>query len=119
MVRSASATWSKPTSAAASASGRSSTWNCFTPPPMGTTWETPLTESSRLRMVHSETLRASIIWRSRPVASWARACSSQATERKRISPITEEMGAIVGGGTSAGSCEPTSCSFSFTTCRAM
>src|SRR6056297_2681423 len=36
-----------------------------------------------------------------------------------ISPIMDEMGAIIGGGTSLGRLVVTNCSFSFTICRAL
>ena len=86
---------------------------------MGITWETPATDSRRLRSTQSATLRASIICARRPASSCASASFSQETERKRISPMTEEIGAMAGAGTSGGSCEETSWSFSLTICRAV
>jgi len=72
---SASATSSMLTSKALRRFGSSTTWNCFSSPPMGVTWDTPGSASNRLRIRDLAVVR-----RVRP------SCRSDVNEMKRISP---------------------------------
>jgi hypothetical protein len=87
--------------------GESTTWYCFSSPPIGVTCETPATERMRLRTCVTAVVRSSSwLWR------------SEVSETNRISPMIEETGAIVGASTSAGRLPPTAPRRSVTVWRA-
>ena len=87
--------------------GESNTWNCFTPPPMGVTCDTPGTASSRRRITVSAAVRSSM-----------GECSSELSEMKRISPMIEDTGASTGRSTSGGNSLAATFTFSLTIWRA-
>ena len=83
------------------------TWYCFVSPPVATTWDTPGTASRRFR-----TTQSAVVFRSMGV------CLSDVSAMNRISPMTEEMGAMTGLSAPGGSEGAASCSFSPTIWRA-
>ena len=100
-------TWLSDRPWACSLAGESTTWNCFTPPPMGVTCETPGTERMRRRITVSAVVRSSM-----------GVCLSEVREMKRISPMMEDTGASTGRSTSGGSSPAATLTFSLTICRA-
>ena len=90
-----------------SSAGDRTAWYCFTSPPNSATSDTPGTDRIRRRM--------SVLAK---VCNSCDVCRAEVTEAKRISPMTDDVGAMMGGSTFSGSRSATDAIRSLTVWRA-